>query len=134
MSTWFLGSLWVWSLIPILILKISNFQLPPKSDSFFIQLVLRSSIRLGPFQQYDDNFFFVFPNENDYKTFVKKISSLWTTFVIRPAYIIRVHPIFCFQLSKCFGFTHSKIIRHQLRLQPRPHQKLPGIRIVLDTP
>ena len=30
----------MWSLIPILILKISNFQLPPKSDSFFIQFML----------------------------------------------------------------------------------------------
>ena len=33
-------SIWVWSLIPILISKIGNFQLPPKSDNIFIQLVL----------------------------------------------------------------------------------------------
>ena len=31
-------------MIPILILKIRDFQLPPKSDSFFVQLVLRNRI------------------------------------------------------------------------------------------
>ena len=30
----------MWSLIPILISKIGDFQLPPKSDSLFIQLML----------------------------------------------------------------------------------------------
>ena len=31
----------MWSLIPILISKIGDFQLPPKSDSLFIQLMLK---------------------------------------------------------------------------------------------
>ena len=31
------------ALIPILIFKIGDFQLPPKSDSFFVQLVLMAT-------------------------------------------------------------------------------------------
>ena len=44
----------MWSLIPILISKIGDFQLPPKSDSLFIQLML---IRLPVLLQSDYNQF-----------------------------------------------------------------------------